>query len=398
MVMLTAIRRDGTLVKLLPRRSKEALKKEKEKEEFFCPECKEKVIMKIGTKKMEHFAHQKGSQCVESYERETDYHINGKIQLYDWLEIQQFKPRLEPYFPSIRQRPDISVSCFERNYALEFQCSVIPPELMVKRTNQYQSEKIIPIWILGGKNIKRKGKGKVSLSSFDYLFLTKSPSNLWYLPAYCPTSKIFILLTSITPVTSKNALSEISIFSHPSFLFHQLIAPVKKKITCNLHDWKHEIQIQKSSLLLQGYHSNQFIKELYLRSMNILLLPAIIGLPVPNSPMIETPPLIWQAYLFIDHLHQTKKNVITFDEVYRSFMKRIQKQQIKLRTLPLVSDYDPSKPLIEYLQLLSRLKVLETVNDTVYKLNQEVKIPEHCTMQQQQEDSFYQKFAQVIFR
>ena len=63
--------------------------------------------MKLGSQRIEHFAHQKDSQCTESYERESDYHINGKLQLFQWLEMQNLSPVLEPYYQSIRQRPDI---------------------------------------------------------------------------------------------------------------------------------------------------------------------------------------------------------------------------------------------------------------------------------------------------
>ena len=87
---------------------------------------------------MEHFAHQKGSLCVESYERESEYHLAGKLQLFQWLNNQKLCPELEPFYPSIRQRPDIGVPYDKKNYALEFQCSAIPPELMIKRTKGYQ--------------------------------------------------------------------------------------------------------------------------------------------------------------------------------------------------------------------------------------------------------------------
>ena len=42
--MLKAIRKDGTPFQLLPRHAKEVLRKEKSDNEFFCPECKEKVM------------------------------------------------------------------------------------------------------------------------------------------------------------------------------------------------------------------------------------------------------------------------------------------------------------------------------------------------------------------
>ena len=73
---------------------KEKLRRIREDQEFQCPECKEKVMMKIGTQRMEHFAHQKGSLCVESYERESEYHLAGKLQLFQWLKNQKLMSRI----------------------------------------------------------------------------------------------------------------------------------------------------------------------------------------------------------------------------------------------------------------------------------------------------------------
>ena len=47
--MLTAVKKDGTPFSLLPRLPKEKLRRIREDQEFQCPECKEKVMMKIGT-------------------------------------------------------------------------------------------------------------------------------------------------------------------------------------------------------------------------------------------------------------------------------------------------------------------------------------------------------------
>src|SRR4051812_23410386 len=324
--MLTAMRSDGTPFYLVPGLSKKVLRDERKKGEFYCPECKEKVLMKVGTQRIEHFAHQKGSQCAESYERESDYHLSGKLQLFHWLETQIFHPDLEPYYDSIRQRPDIGVSICNEKYVLEFQCSTIPPELMMKRTKQYVLKNYKPIWIMGGKNIKRKTEKKVSLSNFDYLFLTKNALGLWNLPAYCPTSKLFILLKNITPITSKNALVHLSVIPVQQLSFYELLNP-SANVSFTKDDWKKEIRTQKINFHLQDFQQSDFLKELYQCSLNPSLLPPIIGLPVQNAPVIETAPLIWQTYLFIDHFNKRKRDeIITFGEVYRSFMNRVHKK------------------------------------------------------------------------
>ena len=140
--------------------------------------------------------HQKGSLCVESYERESEYHLAGKLQLYQWLENQKLCPELEPFYQSIRQRPDIGVSVNQKNFALEFQCSTIPPELLLKRTKYYQAKGVTPVWIMGGKNIKRKGEKKVSLfklrlfiSYEKFLWTVGSPSILFHIKCIYPLEK-----------------------------------------------------------------------------------------------------------------------------------------------------------------------------------------------------------------
>ena len=60
--MLKAIRKDGTPFQLLPRHAKEVLRKEKSDNEFFCPECKEKVMMKIGSQTNRAFCPSSGQQ------------------------------------------------------------------------------------------------------------------------------------------------------------------------------------------------------------------------------------------------------------------------------------------------------------------------------------------------
>ena len=108
---------------------------------------------------------------------------------------------------------------------------------------------------------------------------------------------------------------------------------------------------------MQGFHQSEFLRELYSHSLNISLLPPFIGLPVQNALVIETAPLIWQAYLFMDHFNNRKEaEIITFGEVYRSFMNRVHKKQIKLRTLPLAPHSNHTAPLAEYLHLLVQLQ------------------------------------------
>lgn len=161
-------------------------------ESFYCRSCSERVILKLGTKRIFHFAHEKGTACTEDYDRESEYHMKGKLHLYDWLREQGLAPELEYYFSEIKQRADVTFIFQKKKYAVEFQCSTISEDLFQKRTAGYRKISVIPIWILGGKNIQRTSPQKVSLSSFHYLFLREHTDPHCYLPTYCPQAKKFI--------------------------------------------------------------------------------------------------------------------------------------------------------------------------------------------------------------
>ncbi|WP_428911388.1 competence protein CoiA [Niallia sp. Krafla_26] len=396
--MLTALREDGTLFQLLPRLSKDVLRKEKAGGHYYCPECKERVTMKIGMQRMEHFAHQAGSQCIESYERESSFHLNGKMQLYQWLKEQKLYPRLEPYYERLKQRPDISVDYSQQEYAIEYQCSPIPPQLMIKRTNTYRKNNIDCVWILGGNQLKRKSEKKVSLTQFDYLLLNKTPDGKWYLPYYCSNSHKFVFLTNIIPTSAKNALTQFSIFPIQNRSIQQILTH-KMNEFLYAKEWRNEMRAQKLRMGMNSHSQIDYLKELYIHHLNISLLPIMIGLPINHAPFIETSPLIWQSYLFIDLFRNKKKDeIITFSEVYRCFMHRVQRGQINLRTLPLIENYSITVPLIEYLKLLVGIHVLEAINYNTFRLKADILIPDHVVSQQKQEEHFYKEFHQVIFR
>lgn len=270
--MLVSKTKQGDWINLAISHSNDHLRKLRKKEHFFCPECQEEVILKIGTKRITHFAHKKGSICTESYERESEYHLQGKLQLFKWLHMQGVKPVLEQYEQSIAQRQDIGFVYNGSKYAIEFQCSPIPPDLFIKRTITYEKANIIPIWILGGKNIKRKGFSRASLSSFEYLFLRKTPSQNWFLPAFCPVSNDFIFMEHITPFSVKNVHTQFSVINLFNAKFADLLDPGGNPAFL-LDGWRTEIRKWKNTAALYSTPKNKFLQELYSNSIVPSLLP-----------------------------------------------------------------------------------------------------------------------------
>ncbi|HJH10940.1 MAG TPA: hypothetical protein K8V30_04460 [Metalysinibacillus jejuensis] len=145
--MLIAETIKGTVINVvgLTRTALETLQRT---ETFRCPQCKAPVQLKIGTVITPHFAHKVASSCRELFtEGESEEHLRGKTQLYEWLKTRVNHVWLEPTIKNFSQRPDILVLHNNHYYALEFQCSAIKTALLEKRNAGYAKANITPIWI-----------------------------------------------------------------------------------------------------------------------------------------------------------------------------------------------------------------------------------------------------------
>ncbi|MBP2241180.1 competence CoiA-like predicted nuclease [Cytobacillus eiseniae] len=391
--MLVSKTTHGEILSLAKMYDREFLEKLRRKESFYCPECGEQVILKIGTKKITHFAHKKGSVCTESYERESEYHLKGKIRLYEWLKLQGVSPILEPYFKEIAQRPDISFQYRNRQYAIEYQCSVIPEELFIKRSNNYIQAGIVPIWLMAGKSIQRKGNHKASLSSFDFLFLSKSARQKWTILAFCPIGNTLITMHDILPLTIRNILTQFSIINLKEATLSNLLDPHGSN-RLNIVAWRDEIRKAKNIQPLFQSPQNKFLLELYKHSLIPSLLPVEIGIPVLHAPYIETPIIQWQSYLFIDVFN--KMNQFSMRHIHLSFNKRVKNRDIKLRKLPLESDSNVYDALSDYIQLLVHVEFLERIGKGQYKLTKTRSFAENQLQQDRLEENFYRKYGNRI--
>ncbi|WP_057774196.1 competence protein CoiA [Cytobacillus dafuensis] len=392
--MLVSKTKHGDWFSLTSIRNGERLKEIRKKESFYCPECEEEVILKIGSKRIPHFAHKKDASCSESYERESEYHLKGKLRLFEWLNSLGLTPQLEPFYKEISQRPDVGFMHNGVHYAIEFQCSVIPEELFVKRTENYYKAEILPIWIMAGKNIKRKGNYRTELTGFDYLFLSKNDSEKWILPAFCPVTNTLIIVNHILPISVKNSIAQFSVMDINTASLANLIQPNCSRLF-NIEDWQREIRKAKNiTLSLYGSHQNKFLQELYTHSLIPSLLPPEIGLPVKHAPLIETPAIVWQSYLYMDLL--SHKQCFSLHEIHRSFFRRVSKKDVKIRNLPLNRNGDVFAAVKEYIDLLVKTNRLDNVNHDFFKKDIPITIQDNQVKQVEMEREFYQKYGKII--
>jgi competence protein CoiA len=395
--MLTALKEDGERICLGDGWQKEGLKDLRKKEVFSCPQCREKMILKLGDKRIFHFSHIKGSQCQFEHERESEYHLKGKMQLYHWLKQQQLKPEMEYYDPKMKQRADVIFFIGTKKFALEYQCSNISESLYRKRTNGYLANGYTPIWILGAKQLIRKKANITTLTEFHYLFLQKYSSNIWVIPYYCSETQMFIFQRSIQPISIRNTLSDLQLVKRDEITFNQFISPTVGK-SINLNVWIKELQSLKNKLIqFKGSHQNPLLTSLYQSHLNLFLLPPYVGLPIRNSLFILSPSLIWQTFLFIDvFIKWDVKKPIRFHDIYIAFMKRKLQNHIQIRNLPQLREESIISVIHGYVQLLVRTGFLKRVNQQTYLLNQSVTIPQSVSEQLEMEVAFYKKYEKII--
>lgn len=394
--MLVANKRNGEVFSLVNGKTKQELVELKSREKFFCPDCGEEVIMKLGSKKIWHFSHTVSTSCQFEYDRESEYHLAGKLKLYNWLRSQGIDAELEKFDQEMKQKPDIAFDWNGQKYALEFQCSVIQADIFEKRTKTYLKHNVIPIWIAAENLIKRKSHMIVSMNHFLYLFL-RSPNYAWNITAFCPITNQLINLHDIIPISTRKAIAILEGKNLSQASMEDLLSPNGRQFSF-IKLWQAENQKLKSSYLMNpGAWQNRFLKELYRNRLSLFALPAVLGLPVRSSPYIETPSFIWQTYLYLDVFrHHKAGEFIHYARIRASFANRVKKGEIKLRTLPAAGERDSWYALADYVFLLTKVGYLEKINLGMVKVTKEMKIPASLGCQLEEEAKFFAEYENHI--
>ncbi|MCM3690202.1 competence protein CoiA [Neobacillus niacini] len=395
--MLNAKTRSGTTFSLGNNYGRENLLSLRNTEKFFCPVCGEAVSLKLGNQRIHHFAHRSGTVCRDIYESETIYHMEGKLQLYQWLKGQQIPVELEYFDSIIGQRPDIVFHYGGNKYALEFQCSPITEEIFIKRTDSYYQQDYIPLWIIGSKQIKAKRSNVFTLSNFHYFFLRETKGRQLILPSYCPEEKQFQILTSILPYSIKNTIANSLHFSIQNAGIEDILKP-KWIAHSNFSKWSNEIErFTMNWSLHPSPDQNRFLREIYRHNLNLYLLPPEFGLPVHHSLLIQTPAIVWQTYLYLDALEDLSPNdLINLKEVERNFNNRIKTKEITLRTLPQIPKETFFLAVKEYFLQLERLGILLKRNDTMYQLQNRIYIPTSNREKEERRNEFIRKNKTIL--
>lgn len=131
--------------------SKEQLKKWASKKILICPICGKSYEYCHGEIRLPYFRHKDKNICEGVFiEPETDEHIKGKRDLFEWIKLQEGVTDviLEGWIPETKQRPDIMFKYNNKQYVIEYQCTPVSTEYY-ERHKLYQVAGINDIWICG---------------------------------------------------------------------------------------------------------------------------------------------------------------------------------------------------------------------------------------------------------
>ena len=293
---------------------------ELDKSEYYaCPTCEEPV--QICQKKNGEYFFRHITQA--RHDGETEAHQKGKEELQESLMQQGYSVDLERYEAMIGQIPDITIEVGEKEWVLEYQCSVIPLKEMTTRTKALESLGRSVSWILG-KKFSQKNLCEMSLYCIRY-----HPQLGNYLCFY--TDKEWIIHHHLTLQLQKR-----------KYLFQES--------RCNLDklDWKKLFQIFEESENVQMSQSlskeqswtkeewqafvlstqrenRQFLEELYHQGWTFVQLEVCRHYP-KYSWSIKTYNIIWQGYLWMGIERLKINQVFSLQQCY-AYLKKLATQK-----------------------------------------------------------------------
>ncbi|MDQ0174640.1 competence protein CoiA [Bacillus chungangensis] len=370
---------------------------------FYCPQCQSKLIFKAGKKKIPHFAHQRLINCHAESEPESEMHLQGKKDLYVWLQTMTKTVYLEHYFTSIKQRADIFVKKDGHSYAIEYQCSSIPLRQIIKRTEGYRQKGIIPVWVLGGLPYQKQMKKTTSLyllNEFQWSLVGIYRSRSYYLLSYKPRTKRFYCLSYLLPVTARKTFGQLHSIPLSKATFPLTVSKETKKSRYSLTDWINEKrQWLNQKVYFTKNRSDPFLKAIYESKLTTYLLPPIIGVPI-NQNNCKTNVIEWQFYVWHDFLSKLKKgDTFTDHDLFQKMAIRVEKRHIQFRTLLLNHETNQScdQLFLAYLNVLVKTGYILKYGCSNYQLVKKLSFSQNVEAAYQEERNFYKQYARYLF-
>ncbi|MEA0561801.1 MULTISPECIES: competence protein CoiA [Lysinibacillus] len=315
--------------------TRKALQRYRRQMKFFCPQCLEPVQLKIGHSKIPHFAHLTNNKCSQLFsEGESKLHLQGKIQLYEWLKKLKYKVKLEPFLNKLSQRPDILVTMDDKHFAFEYQCSTIPHEIWDRRTEGYEKNGIQAIWLFQTPQSKDTLSGicKIKIPPLLQKAFILDAEELPYLITYNAKTAHFIYWTNLLPIHGHTFIGKVQVIPIDQQLFPFYLP---KRITQAEFQqywqlYKHACRQFAYGRLLHSKKGTQdsFLRTCYELKLSLTAMPSYIGIPVKEGAAISLFTSEWQTML----LHFSKRLGMQSYELDRDLIQQFLREHQIERT------------------------------------------------------------------
>ncbi|MFP3357074.1 competence protein CoiA family protein [Planococcus sp. SIMBA_143] len=259
---------------------------------FLCPACESPVVLKVGTTKIPHFAHLQQFSCTPGGEPETPLHLLGKSRLSSFFYDNNIPVHVEHYLPAIKQRPDL----LAEKSAIEFQCSTLAVEQVVKRSQGYAKMGLHAVWIRGIENVPAPGLGIFQIRTFERAMFRSTPLHP-HLLQFNPNHSLFVYYSNLFYVQGNRWIGKASLLPMKEQVFP---FAVPKKLT--KAEYKQVISLMRieknkyirSQLFAKNRMRNPFWRLSYELQLDKGDIPEIFGLPLAGGHLFLEHPLIWQ--------------------------------------------------------------------------------------------------------
>lgn len=256
---------------------------------YYCPICKQLLILKSGDLRIKHFAHLNNCS-LKDHEAETVEHLAGKIHLQQKFKLAGYNGNLEQYLPLLRQRPDLLLDLTSgKKLAIEYQCAPLTVEALCQRTQGYLTHGIQCWWILGENYwLKRKITQKIAQ------FMRWHPNLGFYLVYYFPKYRHFRLVYQIQQ-------ADFLKISYQQFITERLSVLQcfmrKSTVPNNISSSLRIIQQRNFERACCFYQGSLFEEQIawYEKEINFRLLGIKLFEIASNLPIFAEKQLIWQS-------------------------------------------------------------------------------------------------------
>lgn len=339
-------------------------------EYFYCPSCKGRVCLKAGEIKRPHFAHYRNDACHVFSEGETEEHLEGKIQLATYLKMRETNVQLESYLPELQQRPDILFEKENRKIAIEFQCSSISVDSVMRRTQGYLDANYEVIWILGN-HFKYTNRLTAFHKACLYSNYDEGRLMLIHYNAFTDSLSVRYDFKVLSNGQMSCKLNQMNLNEKKSIkLTRQKKFKVSEKIFKDIES-KHEQLMRAVRYPIPKMQV--FLELIYFNKENTVSIPREIYQYLPSEWMIQTHPMDWK-YRFILWIESfPEKKILTMKMLELWIDNQTGAKLVVYYGSPQIKAKIRLQPFLEWIELLEKKRILKKIGHLKWSYQQPLK-------------------------